>query len=132
MRKRVSNVLLGLIFICAGMIFLGNTMDWWDVDLFFDGWWTLFIIIPSVLGMIDSRINILNAMCAFVGIMLLLNAQDLVENVSLKGLILTFLLIAIGLHLIFRPHDRNKHNWDHPSQNNGSCCLRPRPCRRPR
>ena len=38
--------LMGILLIVAGVVIAGNVMNWWNISLFFRGWWTLFIIIP--------------------------------------------------------------------------------------
>ena len=44
--KKVSNILWGIIFVAAGVILALNAIGITHIDLFFDGWWTLFIIVP--------------------------------------------------------------------------------------
>ena len=48
MNKKYTNILWGLCLIVLGVIMLGNYMNLFSIDVFFDGWWTLFIIIPSI------------------------------------------------------------------------------------
>ena len=47
MKKDYSALIWGLLFVAVGIIFGGNELDIWDIDIFFPGWWTLFLIIPS-------------------------------------------------------------------------------------
>ena len=54
MRNKFSNALWGLFFIVIGLGIAGNVLGIWDVEVFFDGWWTLFIIIPCFISMIQS------------------------------------------------------------------------------
>ena len=41
-----SNVLWGFVLIIIGIVFGLNALDITDINIFFDGWWTLFIIVP--------------------------------------------------------------------------------------
>jgi len=53
--RKLSNIIWGILFIFIGSIWALNATGIADIDIFFDGWWTLFIIIPSVIGLFDSR-----------------------------------------------------------------------------
>ena len=44
--NKISSLLWGLVFIIVGVIFGLNALDITNINVFFDGWWTLFIIIP--------------------------------------------------------------------------------------
>ena len=46
MRQRVGNILFGLAFLVAGLGFGGQALGLWNFNLFFSGWWTLFLIVP--------------------------------------------------------------------------------------
>ena len=43
MRKQWTRTILGLLLVAAGLGFAGDVLDLWHFDLFFRGWWTLFI-----------------------------------------------------------------------------------------
>ena len=53
--KDLGNKILGLIFIVIGIIIMLNALDVTNIDIFFDGWWTLFIIIPSLVSLINQK-----------------------------------------------------------------------------
>ena len=53
--KRVTKILWGVVLIAAGVIFALNALDITDIDVFFDGWWTLFIIVPCTVGIFTER-----------------------------------------------------------------------------
>ena len=53
--KKIENTVIGLILIIIGVIIGLNAFHITNIDLFFDGWWTLFIIVPCFFGL--SRIN---------------------------------------------------------------------------
>lgn len=60
MRKNVANILWGLFFIGIGVGLIGNVLGFWDFSVFFKGWWTLFIIIPALVSMVQSGIRLGN------------------------------------------------------------------------
>jgi len=80
MRKRIGSVLWGVAFIIAGLGFAGNAFGIWDFDIFFDGWWTLFIIIPAIISMVENGPNTGNSIWLIVGGVLLLSAQDIIDG----------------------------------------------------
>ena len=53
MRDKISNLVLGLVFIGLGLGIAGDVMNIWEFRVFsFPGWWTMFIIIPCLIGII--------------------------------------------------------------------------------
>ena len=49
--KKVGNILWGIVLIIIGLIIGGNALGIVNINIFFDGWWTLFIIIPCFIGL---------------------------------------------------------------------------------
>lgn len=101
--KNTSKVLWGLLLICLGIIIGINSLGIGHIDIFFDGWWTLFIIIPCFIGLFnegESRVGNIIGLC--IGVALLLASRRIISFELLAKLFLPFLLIAIGLSLIFR------------------------------
>ena len=45
--RKIESILWGLVLIVVGVIIGLNTMGITNINIFFDGWWTLFIIVPS-------------------------------------------------------------------------------------
>lgn len=102
MRNRIGSILLGLIFVLVGIGFLGNIFAWWSFDLFFDGWWTLFIIIPCLAALISQGPNFGNLFGLIVGCLLLLSRQGLFDMHFVSRLIVPALFILIGCAILFR------------------------------
>ena len=73
MRNNISSVLWGVLFIVAGVGFVGNAFGLWNFELFFNGWWTLFIIIPSVVSLVQNGIRPFSLSAFIVGVLLLLS-----------------------------------------------------------
>ena len=53
--KKTESVLWGIVLIIIGIIVGGNTFGITDINIFFDGWWTLFIIVPSFIGLFNDN-----------------------------------------------------------------------------
>lgn len=99
MRNKLTNVLWGIFFIIVGIGIGGEIFDLWNFSLFFRGWWTLFIIIPCFIGMIQNGIGSGSTIGFIIGIMLFLShylGRDIVK------LILPTIFVFIGIKLIFR------------------------------
>jgi predicted membrane protein len=108
MRSKISNVLWGLFFIVLGVGFAGNAFNAWDFNLFFAGWWTLFIIVPCAISIIQNGPNTGSIIGLSIGIMLLLAQQDVFDMEIVGKLIFPLILVVIGLSImssnIFHKH----------------------------
>ena len=101
MRNLISNIVWGLLLIVVGVGYAGNTLNFWDFSLFFKGWWTLFIIIPCLLDLIQHRANGGNVLGLCIGVALLLSAQGLVDFAVIWKLMVPILLILVGISILF-------------------------------
>lgn len=99
--KNKQSIFWGLILIIVGVLFLGNNFNWWSVDLFFKGWWTLFIIVPSLLGLLKKESMSGSAISLTLGILLLLASQDIISWNMIWQILVPVIIIVIGLTLIF-------------------------------
>ena len=101
--SKQANIIWGLIFIIAGVIFLGNALNMWEVELFFDGWWTLFIIVPSIVGIFRHGARLSSFTGIIIGTLLFLACQDIIGWGFIWKAFIPVIFIMIGLSLIFRP-----------------------------
>lgn len=101
--SRLTNIIWGLVFIIAGVVFLGNALNIWSVELFFDGWWTLFIVVPSIVGLFRHGARMSSFFGIVIGILLFLACQDLIDWSIVWKLFVPVILVMIGLSLIFKP-----------------------------
>lgn len=98
---KFGNFLWGLVFIVIGAIIGLNALEITNINIFFDGWWTLIIIIPCFIGLFKTNSGKLgNFIGLAIGIFLLLVAQDIVELEIVLKLLVPFILIAIGVSII--------------------------------
>ena len=100
--KKAENVLWGIVLIILGLIVGGNTLGITDIDIFFDGWLTLFIIIPCFLGLFKDSDKTGSLIGILIGIGLLLGCQDIIRFDLIWKLAFPVILIVIGLSLIFK------------------------------
>ncbi|HWT74059.1 MAG TPA: LiaF domain-containing protein [Mobilitalea sp.] len=110
MRNKLSNALWGLFFVAVGVGIAGNVLNIWDFNLFFNGWWTFFIIIPCFISMIQSGFGAGSTMGFIIGVLLFISCNvDL--HFSFWQLIVPAILIFIGLRIMFQGAFRKNHKF---------------------
>lgn len=102
MRNRVGNLLWGLLLVAVGLGFAGNVFGLWNFDLFFNGWWTLFIIIPCAISIFQNGVQLWNIIGLGIGAIFLISAQGYFNGQLIGDLIFPIIIIAIGLSIIFK------------------------------
>lgn len=100
--KKFGNVLWGVLLIAIGIIFGLNALGITSINVFFKGWWTLFIIIPSFIELFRGDSKIWSFIWLVVGIALLLCAQNIWSFSAIRKLIFPFILVMIGISIIFK------------------------------
>lgn len=100
--KKFGNVLWGVVLIAIGIIFGLNALGITSINIFFRGWWTLFIIIPSFIELFRGDSKMWSFIWLVVGIALLLCAQDVLSFSLIGKLIFPFVLVMIGISIIFK------------------------------
>lgn len=100
--KKVRPIIWGIAIIALGIIFGGNALGLFNFNVFFDGWWTLFIIVPSVISLITEKEKLSSLGFIAAGVILLLAAQNVFSyDVAWKA-ILAVALILIGVMIIWK------------------------------
>ena len=100
--KRMKPILWGLVLIALGIIWGLNAFGVITDDVFFEGWWTLFIIVPCVIGLFTDHDKTGNLIGLLIGVALLLACQGILTFDMLWKLLVPVLLVIIGLKLIFK------------------------------
>ncbi|HHX20059.1 MAG TPA: cell wall-active antibiotics response protein [Clostridiaceae bacterium] len=100
--KSVGRILWGVALVALGVIFAINALGIVDINIFFSGWWTLFIIVPSFIGLLSRRDKVGNLIGLLIGVALLLYAQGVLKFASVWQMLIPMILILIGLQLIFK------------------------------
>ena len=84
------------------MVFGLNALGISDINIFFDGWWTLFIIVPCFIGLFNDDDKSGNLIGLIIGACLLLGCLDVIEFEIIWKLMVPFILVMIGLSFIFK------------------------------
>lgn len=92
----------GIIFIIIGLVLGVNALGIAKIDIFFDGWWTLFIIIPCLVGLFKDKDKTGSIIGILIGVVLLLSTQGILDFEIAWKLALPTILILIGLSIILK------------------------------
>ena len=105
--EKIKKVLWGIFFIVLGLIIGTNSLGITNIDIFFDGWWTLFIIVPSFIGLFDDEGKTGNIIGLIIGIALLLGTNNIISFELIGKLAVPFILVLIGVSIIFKEAIKN-------------------------
>ena len=100
--KQVSRIMWGIVLVALGVVFALNALNITDIDVFFKGWWTLFIIVPSFISVFTDKDKTGGIIGLSVGLILLLGCRDLIDLRTIWKLIIPVVIILIGIELIFK------------------------------
>lgn len=107
---KISKVLWGLVLVAIGILIGINALGIAHINIFFTGWWTLFIIIPCFIGLFDndgdSKVG--NLVGILIGVALLLGTRGIVRFDVIVKLIVPLIFVAIGLSMIFNETIKTK------------------------
>lgn len=98
--KKVRGVLWGLILVAVGVLLLLNTLDVLAFDIFFKGFWTLFIIVPCTIALITEKERLGSLIGLCVGVFLLLCSRGVLAYALLWKLLLPIIVVLIGLRIV--------------------------------
>ena len=121
MRRNSSAILVGALLILVGLCIVGRSFGLFHFS--FDGWWTVFIIVPCLMGLINgdggSRTGSLIGLC--LGVLLLCCARGWVKWSMFAPTLLAGVLVAIGIGLIIGDDGRRRIRQNmNPNQNQGN------------
>lgn len=102
--KDLTAIIWGIILVIVGIIMIMNQVFGYDINLFFSGWWTIFIIIPCLVNLINPLENdkMASLIGLLIGICLLFVCQDIISFNIIWKLFIPVILVILGLSLIFK------------------------------
>ncbi len=106
--KKAETGLWGIVLIVIGIIWGLNATGLVRFNIFFPGWWTLFIIIPSFISLLTNERKWGSIVGLLIGICLLLGCWDIVGFDLVWKLFLPVVLVLIGLSMIFKNSKRGE------------------------
>lgn len=96
--KKTKGIIWGIVIVALGILWGLKVANVIDYSLFFDGWWTLFIIIPSIIGLITEKDKKGSLICLIVGVFLL--AYCYFDLSQYKKFLLPLIIVVIGASII--------------------------------
>ena len=108
--KSLSKALWGIVLVVIGIICALNSLGISSINIFFKGWWTLFIIVPCFIGLFKEDSKTGDVIGLVIGIVLLLASREIITFSLVFKLIFPFVLIGIGISLIFGDTFKKKIN----------------------
>lgn len=100
--KKFRNILWGIVLIIVGLIWGLNATGITDINIFFDGWWTLFIIVPCFIDLFKESDKTGNIIGILIGVALLLSCQGIINFDIIWQLLFPAILIIIGISIIIK------------------------------
>ena len=93
--KQTKRIVLGLFLIAIGILLSLQLCGVISLDRFFTGWWTLFIIVPSLVGLFTDRNKVGPSIGLLLGVGLFLSTNEIISfDLFLK-------LFACGVIILF-------------------------------
>ena len=108
--NNMKSILWGVVLVLLGVLVGTNSLGITNIDIFFDGWWSLFIIIPCFIGLFSNEDKTGNIIGLLVGVILLLGMNDILDLDKIWKLIVPSIIVIIGLSLIFKNSFNSKVN----------------------
>ncbi|MDD6308526.1 MAG: LiaF-related protein [Clostridia bacterium] len=99
--KRMNSIIWGLALLAVSAVLILNAFAITNIEIFFDGWWTLFIIVPSLVGLFNGHDKTANIIGLFIGTFLLLACQNILDFNIVWKLIAPVIIAVIGIKMVF-------------------------------
>ena len=100
--KNSDNVIWGILLVIIGVIFGLNAVGLTTINVFFEGWWTLFLIVPAVIGLIKEQDKTGSLIMLTIGVVLLLAVRDIIDFEIVWKLLFPCVLVIWGGSLVFK------------------------------
>lgn len=101
--KKTSTWLWGIVLIIIGVVLGINALGVAHINIFFPGWWTLFIIVPCFIGLFgndNDKTGDLIGLC--IGAILLMACLGFYSFRIVWQLALPMILVLVGLSMLFK------------------------------
>jgi len=105
-RHNLFRIILAIVFICFGIIALGNNIGWWDIDDLFLTWWPLILILLGFITIFAPGGSWGGGVFLIIlGIVLLLHTHGIYD---ISDLIWPAMLILVGFLVWPKKHSAPK------------------------
>lgn len=98
--KQALKIIIALALIAAGVLWILNITGVLTFEFSTKGWWTLFIIVPCLFGLINDKDKIGPCLGIGWGVLLLLAAREVISWNQMWQIGLALMIIGIGLRIL--------------------------------
>ena len=98
--KKFKGVVWGIILVAIGALWCLDVVGLINFTLFFDGWWTLIIIVPSFIDLITEKDKTGSIIGLAIGVLLLLACQNIIDFGMILRLAVPIIIVAIGIIIL--------------------------------
>lgn len=99
--KKWMGIIIGALLIAVGVLYLLQTLGV-DVSVSLDGWWTLFIILPCLNGLLTHKEKLWDLAGLAIGVLLLLAARDVIAYDLIWTIMVPVAVVALGIRMIVK------------------------------
>ena len=107
--NKLGSIVFGVILIIVGVILGLNWFGITNINLFFNGWWTLIIIIPSIITLIAGKNKIDGVIGLVIGVVLLLICQKIVDFETIIKIAIPLVIVGIGVDILVKSISNKKN-----------------------
>ncbi len=100
--RKVRLTLWAIVFLALSVLLGARALNLTTFPLFFDGWWTLFIIVPCFIDLFKPGKKTFNLVSIVVGVVILLCCQDILTYKMVFSLIPAVLFFIVGASILIR------------------------------
>ena len=98
--KQALKIVIGLALIAAGVLWILTILGVLTFEFSTKGWWTLFIIIPCLFGLINDKDKVGPCIGIGWGVLLLLAARDVISWNMMWQIGLAVMIIGFGIQIL--------------------------------
>ena len=111
--KNLKSIVFGILLIGLGAVLALKALDIISFNIFFEGWWTLLFIIPSIVGLFTERDKAGNVIVLVVFSLIFLSSQNFINSDMVWKLALPIAVVAFGVSIIFSSLKKKKQVVSH-------------------
>lgn len=108
MKEKIYHIILSVFLFIVGIIIIGNAFDIWNINVFFKGWWTLFIIIPALEAFLFQNGKSASFYALLLGLGIILYNQGIINFNTLWKTLLALLIVLIAVSLFISIFKKDK------------------------
>lgn len=101
--NNVKRTIWGIVLICVGVLLVLEKLHLLHFNPLFQGWWALFVIVPSAISLITEKNRLASFWGLTAGVLLLLCARNILEWQDMGYIFLAFFIASIGMAMLFHP-----------------------------